>query len=68
MEAQGRRSYLQTREVQEKSGDPTAALENYRAYLKILPGGPYADKAQKGIDRLKSKATPTAAQAAPKPS
>jgi tetratricopeptide (TPR) repeat protein len=55
-------------EVQEKSGDLNAALDNYRAYLKILPGGPYADKAQKGIDRLKSKAAPTAAQAAPKPS
>jgi tetratricopeptide (TPR) repeat protein len=55
-------------EVQEKSGEPTAALANYQAYLKILPGGPYADKARKGIDRVKSKAGPTAAQAVPKPS
>ena len=54
-------------EVQEKTGDANGALENYRAYLKLLPSGPYADKAQKGIDRLKSKAA-TAAQAAPKPS
>jgi tetratricopeptide (TPR) repeat protein len=51
--------------VQEKSGDPTAALANYQAYLKILPNGPYAEKARKGIDRVKSKATPTAAQATP---
>jgi tetratricopeptide (TPR) repeat protein len=55
-------------EVQEKTGDLNAALENYQAYLKILPKGPLADKAQKGVDRLKSKAAPTAAQAAPKPS
>jgi len=54
--------------VQEKSGDPTAALANYQAYLKILPNGPFAEKARKGIDRLKSKATPTAAQATPNPS
>jgi len=54
--------------VQEKSGDPTTALANYQAYLKILPNGPSAEKARKGIDRVKSKATPTAAQAAPNPS
>ena len=54
--------------VEEKSGDPTAALANYQAYLKILPNGPYAEKARKGIDRVKSKATPTAAQATPNPS
>src|SRR6516164_3024621 len=54
--------------VQEKSGDPTTALANYQAYLKILPNGPYAEKARKGIDRVKSKATPTAAQATPNPS
>ena len=55
-------------QVQEKSGDPAAALANYQAYLKILPNGPYAEKARKGIDRVKSKATPTAAQATPNPS
>ena len=54
--------------AQEKSGDPTAALANYQAYLKILPNGPYAEKARKGIDRVKSKATPTAEQATPNPS
>jgi tetratricopeptide (TPR) repeat protein len=55
-------------EVQEKSGDLNSALQNYQAYLKILPKGPYALKAQQGIDRLKAKAGATAAQAAPKPS
>src|SRR5215471_14692145 len=42
-------------EVQEKTGDFSGALANYQAYLKILPSGPYADKAQKGIDRVKPK-------------
>jgi tetratricopeptide (TPR) repeat protein len=55
-------------EVQEKTGDVKAALENYQAYLKILPKGPLAEKAQKGVERLKSKAAPTAAQATPEPS
>src|SRR5271165_3467270 len=55
-------------DAQEKNGNLSGALDNYRAYLKILPGGPYAEKAQKGIDRLKSKAAPAAAQVAPKPS
>jgi tetratricopeptide (TPR) repeat protein len=55
-------------EVQEKTGDFNSALANYQAYLKILPKGPLADKAQKGVDRLKSKAGVTAPQAAPKPS
>ena len=54
--------------VEEKSGEPTAALANYQAYLKILPNGPYAEKARKGIDRVKSKAGATAAQATPNPS
>src|SRR5271157_229507 len=55
-------------EVQEKSGDLSGALASYQNYLKILPKGPYAVKAQQGIDRLKSKAGATSAQAAPKPS
>jgi tetratricopeptide (TPR) repeat protein len=55
-------------QVQEKTGDPNAALANYQAYLKILPNGPYAEKARKSVDRLKSKAGATAAQAAPNPS
>ncbi len=39
----------------EKSGDLKGAMENYQDYLKILPKGPYAEKAEKGIDRLKQK-------------
>ena len=39
----------------EKSGDLKAAMENYQEYLKILPKGPYAEKSQKGIERLKQK-------------
>jgi tetratricopeptide (TPR) repeat protein len=53
--------------VQEKSGNMNDALTNYQAYLKILPSGPFASKAQQGVDRLKSKAEPTAAQVATKP-
>ena len=55
-------------EVQEKTGNFTDALANYQAYLKTVPNGPYAEKARKGVDRLKSKAGDTSAQAAPKPS
>jgi tetratricopeptide (TPR) repeat protein len=54
-------------QVLEKTGDFSGALENYQAYLKILPVGPYAPKARQGIERVKPKAN-TAAQAAPKPS
>jgi tetratricopeptide (TPR) repeat protein len=54
--------------VQEKSGNINDALANYQAYLKILPSGPFASKAQQGVDRLKSKAGDTAAQSAPGPS
>jgi tetratricopeptide (TPR) repeat protein len=39
----------------EKSGDLKGAMENYQDYLKILPRGPYAAQAQKGIERLKQK-------------
>ena len=51
----------------EKSKDYNGALENYQAYLKILPRGPYAPKAQQGIERVKPKAN-TTAQSSPKPS
>ncbi len=47
----------------EKSGDLKGAMEDYQDYLKILPGGPYAEKAQKGIDRLKQKGITSSAQA-----
>ena len=53
--------------VQEKAGNYNDALANYQAYLKILPSGPFASKAQQGVDRLKSKAEATAAQVAPNP-
>jgi tetratricopeptide (TPR) repeat protein len=44
-------------EAQEKSGDTTAAGQNYQAYLKILPHGPYAEKAHRALDRLKEKSS-----------
>ena len=53
--------------VLEKTGDLNGALASYQAYLKILPGGPYAAKAQQGITRLKPKVDSTSA-AVPKPS
>ena len=39
----------------EKSGDLKGAMDNYLEYRKILPKGPYAEKAEKGIERLKQK-------------
>jgi len=50
----------------EKSGDLKGALENYQDYLKILPHGPYAAKAQKSIDRLKQKGITAQAAIQPK--
>jgi len=54
--------------VQEKIGNLNDALANYQAYLKVLPDGPFALKAQQGVDRLKAKAGATAAQSATGPS
>ena len=54
--------------VQEKTGDFNGALANYQAYLKILPSGPFASKAQQGIERVKPKAGPASAQSVPNPS
>ena len=54
-------------EAEEKSADFKGAMENYQAYLKILPTGPYAEKARKGIDRLKAKTRTAAVQAAAPP-
>jgi tetratricopeptide (TPR) repeat protein len=53
--------------VLEKTGDLHGALDNYQAYLKILPSGPYAVKAHDAIARLKPKVDAAAAPA-PKPS
>lgn len=36
----------------DKTGDLTEAVTYYRAYLKILPHGPYAADAQKALGRL----------------
>ena len=43
-------------ECEEKSGLPSDAVTHYEAYLKILPHGPQAADAQKGLDRLKGSA------------
>jgi tetratricopeptide (TPR) repeat protein len=48
----------------EKSGDLKGAMEDYQEYLKILPKGPYADKSEKGIERLKQKGVTASAQPA----
>lgn len=42
-------------EVLNKTGDSAGAVENYEAYLKILPNGPYAKKAREELDKLKKK-------------
>lgn len=51
-------------EVLEKTGDYAGAVQNYRDYLKILPHGPYAQKAEKKLDHLKDKVSPSSAKAA----
>jgi len=38
-----------------KIGDAAGARENYEAYLKILPKGPYAQKAKESLEKLKQK-------------
>ena len=47
----------------EKSGDLAGAMQEYLDYLKILPGGSYAEKSHKAVERLKQKGIP-ATQAA----
>lgn len=42
-------------EALNKTGDTAEAIENYRAYLKILPNGPYAKKAHEALEKLKAK-------------
>lgn len=42
-------------EVLDKTGDSAGATENYEAYLKILPNGPYAKKAKEALEKLKEK-------------
>jgi tetratricopeptide (TPR) repeat protein len=50
-------------EALNKSGDAPDAAENYRAYLKILPNGPYAKKAKEALGKLKT--APSAQNPAP---
>ena len=42
-------------EVLNKTGDTAGAIENYEAYLKILPDGPYAKSAHEALEKLKQK-------------
>ena len=42
-------------EVLNKTGDKVGATENYEAYLKILPDGPYAKKAHEALSKLKKQ-------------
>lgn len=42
-------------QVLNKTGDVNGARENYEAYLKILPNGPYAKKAREALAKLKDK-------------
>ena len=54
-------------QCQEKMNDPDSARDNYAAYLKILPGGPFAEEAKKSIERLEKPANPAAGTAAKPP-
>jgi tetratricopeptide (TPR) repeat protein len=55
-------------EALNKTGDSAGAIENYQAYLNILPNGPYAKKAHEALDKLKLKMVgPSSAKAAAKP-
>lgn len=41
---------------QDKLGEAPRARENYEKYLKILPGGPFAEAARKALARLDARA------------
>ena len=49
-------------QVLNKTGDSAGAKENYEAYLKILPNGPYAKKAREALSKLKDKPAQSAAK------
>ncbi|HUI84107.1 MAG TPA: tetratricopeptide repeat protein [Candidatus Binatia bacterium] len=42
-------------EVLNRTGDTAGAIQNYEAYLKILPNGPYAKKSKEALEKLKQK-------------
>ena len=42
-------------EALNKSGDAAGATENYEAYLRILPNGPFARKAKEALSQLQAK-------------
>ena len=48
--------------VLDKTGDVIGARENYEAYLKILPNGPYAKKSKEALSKLKDKPPQSAAK------
>jgi len=57
-------------EALSKTGDIAGAKENYEAYLKILPNGPYAKKAKEALSKLPDQVSaknPAAAHKAPSP-
>ncbi len=54
-------------EALNKTGDTAGAVENYEAYLKVLPNGPYAKKAREELEKLKGKSSQSSASAAAKP-
>ncbi len=49
-------------EVLNKTGDTTGAIENYEAYLKLLPDGPYAKKSREALEKLKAKSAQSSAK------
>jgi TolA-binding protein len=49
-------------EALNKTGDTAGATENFEAYLKILPDGPYAKKARTALDKLKKNADSSSAR------
>ena len=42
-------------QCEEKLGDAEGARTHYEAYLKVLPEGPFAEEARKGLGRLKTE-------------
>ena len=49
-------AHFRLAECEEKTDNPSDAIQHYEAYLKVLPHGPFAADAQKALDRLKASA------------